>query len=536
MLKTNPVIIASFLVALITFLFYLPVLPYEFIVQDDSIYIVANPLIRQLDWSMARQAFGGAHCGWWMPLTWISFAVDYHFWGFNPTGYHLQNNFLHALNAALVVIICDLLYRKSIRKELEPAPSFSSYTLLLIMTGLLFSLHPLRVESVAWIAERKDVLNGFFAFVSIVLYVRYVKARESGAAAWSYYAGALLCFALSLMAKGSSVGLSVMLLVLDRYPFGRLRRDTIMPLLLEKIPFLAVSAASALATIYFAGANAALVTFEAFPLSQRIAVSGNSLWEYWRLFFLPLGLTPLHVIPDPVPAVYIMKTAAVALLLAWIFLATRHAWLKATLLCFILPVLPVLGFFQNGDQAYAARFTYLSALAQSASAAALCYLPVMKIRSGAVRRLAAVVLILLLAGLAAVSVSLFSDWRNSESYWTSIIAGEPLAINYKERGRHYFASGRYDAAVSDFTAALERMTDTLKPYSYNLYGFRAEASRMAGRHEDAVNDFSNAIAGLPHPVYFYHRALALQSLGRTAEAAEDFKRSGPDPGPISWFE
>jgi len=534
MYKNKPVIIACLLVAVVTFLFFLPSLSGEFIIQDDSIYVVVNPLIRQLDLGMAWQAFSRAHYGWWMPLTWISFAFDYHLWGLNPVGYHLHNMALHGLNAALVVLITDTLCRGRFRGIV--AGSELRNVAFLVFVGLLFSLHPLRVESVAWVAERKDVLNGFFALGAILLYLRYIAARsESKGRGWWYYSGALTLFAMSLMAKGSSVGLPLMLLVLDWYPLDRLRRETLRGLLLEKFPFLLVAAASAVATVYFVQENAALISFAAFPFSQRLAVSGNSLWEYWRLFFLPVGLTPLHVIPDPIPVAYIIKSAAVVFILAGVFCATRLDWLKATLLCFILPVFPVLGFFQNGDQAYAARFTYLAALAQTVATSVVIFRFVGS-RSATGRWLAAAAAVVLLVGTASVSQTLIPDWRNTESYWTSIIAREPLAINYKERGRHYFTSGRYAAAAADFTAALERVTGTLQPYAFNLYGFRAEAHRMAGRPEDAVQDFTQAIAGLPHPAYYYHRGLALQALGRTAEANADFRRAGPEPGPVSWYE
>jgi len=536
MFKNKPVITASLLVAVTSFLFFLPVVGYDFIIQDDSIYVVVNPLIRNLGWHTVVQAFGKAHFGWWMPLTWLSFALDYHFWGLDPFGYHLHNVILHAINAALAVLIADLLCRERFFGREGEGVSAALYTGFLLFTGLLFGLHPLRVESVAWVAERKDVLNGLFAFSSILLYLLYARAAVSGSRRRLYYLGSLALFALSLMAKSSSVGLSLMLLVLDWYPLGRLRRETVKTLLLEKLPFIAVSAASAAATLFLVRENAALVTFEAFPFSQRLSVSGNAIWEYWRLFILPFGLTPLHVIPDPIPLSYDFKAAAVALLLAGTFFASRLDWLKATLLCFILPVFPVLGFFQNGDQAYAARFTYLAALAQTITVAALLFCLVLHGRSVTWRRLSAVAAALFLLMSIGVSLSLFPDWRNTESYWSSIIAREPLAINYKERGRHYFTTGRYDAAIADFTSALDAMSETLKPYAYNFYAFRAEAYRMSGLQAEAVTDFTTAIAALPHPVYFHHRGLALQAMGRSAEAAEDFKRAGANPGPVAWFD
>ncbi|MEI7818146.1 MAG: hypothetical protein WCI45_13245, partial [Desulfuromonadales bacterium] len=126
-------------------------------------------------------------------------------------------------------------------------------------------------------------------------------------------------------------------------------------------------------------------------------------------------------------------------------------------------------------------------------------------------------------------------WKSPETFWTRIIQIEPLAITFKERGKYYHASGRYTEAVADFTAALERITPTLKPYQYNFYSFRAESLRVSGMLEESVRDFTTAILLHPHPVYYFHRGLALQSMGKNVEAEEDFRLSGPYPGPISWF-
>jgi tetratricopeptide (TPR) repeat protein len=127
-------------------------------------------------------------------------------------------------------------------------------------------------------------------------------------------------------------------------------------------------------------------------------------------------------------------------------------------------------------------------------------------------------------------------WRSPESFWTRIIQVEPLAIIYKERGKYYHSVGRYAEAVEDFTAALGRITPTLKPYEYNFYAFRAESLRASGNLSDAVRDLTAAIALRPLPVYYYHRGLALKSMGRTAEAAEDLRRAGPNPGAIGWID
>jgi len=525
---------AAFIVGLICLLIYLPALRCGFVNVDDPAYVLNNPLVKELNLATVLSMFTHSHLGWWMPLTWISLALDYHFWGENPFGYHLANILLHAVNAALVVLIIDKLIRAE-RRGMSVQPGYL-YPALLITAGLFFGIHPLRVESVAWVSERKDVLNGFFSFAAIYFYLIFAECKEEVAAKKSaglYYVLALLCFVFSLMAKSVSVVLPLMLLTFDWLPLGRMRRATVRPLILEKVPFLAASALMAFATLFFAFNSQYLVTYEAFPLSQRAAVSGNAIWEYVRMLLLPVGLSPFNIIPDPIPPAYQVKSVLVLVGVVCIFFSRLPPLCKSCLICFLLPLLPVLAFFQNGDQSFADRFTYLPSLPISLLLAHTLHGASGEMTPG--KRLilsaAALVTVLLMTG----TVRQIAVWNTSESYWNRVIQVEPLAISYKERGRYFHTAGRYDAAVKDFTAAIDSVTPTLKPYAYNLYAFRAESFRAAGRFAEAVQDFSTAIGLNPHPVYYYHRGLALRAMGMSAEAEEDFRRAGPDPGPINWF-
>lgn len=540
--------------AVICLLLYLPALQCGFINFDDPEYVLNNPLIRQLGPDSLAQMFLHAHVGWWMPLTWLSLAIDYHFWGLNPVGYHLTNILLHALNTGLVVLIADKLVkgRRGLRAEGEGfstligSSQLSSvqpgylYPVILLVAGLFFGAHPLRVESVAWVTERKDVLNGLFVFSSLYFYLQYVGRKDSAADNGRFgifYALSLLCFVCSLMAKSVSVVLPAMLMVLDWAPSGRLRKHSLTRLFIEKWPFFAASALMTLATFLFAARSQYLVTYEAFPFSQRLLVSGNAICEYCRLLLFPVGLSPFNVIPDPVPFSYTVKTVLVATALVWLIFAgkKKSPWLTAGALCFLLPLLPVLAFFQNGDQSYADRFTYLPAL----SAALFLALLADSSRLAEVpsrRRLAAVMAVTVILLFMAGTFRQLQVWKSPETFWSRIIQVEPLAISYKERGRYYHAVGRYSEAVADFTAALGMITPTLKPYEYNFFAFRAESLRAAGRPAEAVHDFDTAIGLRPTPAYYFYRGLALRAMGRNAEAEDDFNRAGANPGPIGWFD
>ncbi|HBA73132.1 MAG TPA: hypothetical protein DER40_09895 [Geobacter sp.] len=520
--------------ALICLLVYLPALDCGFVGYDDPDYVLNNPLIRQLDAHTIKSAFTEQYIGWWMPLTWISFAIDYHFWGLDPFGYHLTNILLHSINAGLVVLIAgSLTGREPWLAEQGRFP----YLFMLLSAGLLWGLHPLRVESVAWVTERKDVLNGFFALASVAVYLRYAGRREERGA-WPAYVCSLLLYACSLMSKSVSLVLPVLLLVIDWRHQGGIRPGRTMRLLVEKIPFMLLSAAIAVITIRSTAKAGYLISYSDFPFSQRLAVSGNAIFEYVRLMLFPLDILPFYLIPDPIPVSYALKTLLVVLAAILLFtLRKAYPWLPATLLCFLLPLLPVLAFFQNGDQSLAARFTYLPAIAPSIAVAFLPAFIFRKTWPGRWRQAGAGgFMIVLLLSHAFLTRGDIPVWHDSESLWTRVIEHRPEVASYKERGRLYAARGEYRAAVDDFSAAIAIADGVWQRRIFNLYAFRGEANRLMGHYPEAVQDFTAAISLYPHPAYYYHRGLALKQLGKLADAERDFARAGGAGVELGWYE
>ncbi len=531
LLKRTSSLYPVLLVSLICLLVYLPALKCGFINVDDPEYVLTNPLIKELTPANLLDIFSRSYLGWWMPLTWLSLAVDHHFWGLNPFGYHLTNILLHAVNAGIVVLIVARLGAMTCPSG--DALTKDSYPWLpLVAAGLFFGIHPLRVESVAWIAERKDVLNGFFTFLSLLFYLQaYARSVNGEKGRGTYQILSLLCFACSLLSKSTSVVLPAILVVLDWALLGRLRDTSLRRLIVEKWPYWSAALLMTFLTFLFAAQSQHLVTYEAFPLSQRMAVSGNAIWEYLRLLLFPVGLSPFNVIPDPIPVAYAVKALLVAAALAAILFSALSAKIKAALLCFLLPLLPVLAFFQNGDQSYADRFTYLASLSPAVFMSLGLWCGAANLT---MRRLAIALMVLFVLLYVAITCRQTGVWRTPETYWTRVVEIEPSAISYKERGRYYHSTGRYDAAAADFAAAIAIIPPALEPYAYNFYAFRGEALRMAGRYAEAVSDFTTAIGMRPHPLYFYHRGLALKSLGKMSEAGADFRQAGPDTGPLFW--
>ena len=308
----------------ICLLVYLRAIFCDFTNLDDPAYVINNSSIRQLDRNLLVSAFTRPHYFGWLPLTSLSFAVDYHFWQLNPLGYHLTNVLLHSCNVGLVVLITDKLLRATVFPQGE---GHCRHALILLLAGLLWGLHPLRVESVAWVSQRKDVLNGLFTLGAVLFYLRHTQSREGEGEirrSWRNYYISLGLFACSLMAKQVSVVLPLLLLVVDWYPLQRLERGRAVPDLLEKLPYLFLSVAVSCLTIYFASFSNVMITTEDFPYYARALVSGNALFEYCRFFVYPFGIQPYFVIGDELQPAFAVKSVAVVLLTCYCMYAVRR--------------------------------------------------------------------------------------------------------------------------------------------------------------------------------------------------------------------
>lgn len=530
-------------------LVYLRTLSCGFVNFDDPLYVLNNGMIRELDTELLAKAFGGSHAGFWMPLTWISLALDYHFWGLNPLGYHLTNIVLHAVNTMLVVLIADSLMQQRQVPEincsktvLPDSPRAGTvgdgvkYPLILLLAGLMWGIHPLRVESVAWVTERKDVLNGLFALSSVLCYLAYVRARLAGKPFRSAWLLSLLLFACSLMAKSVSVVLPVVLLVLDFYPLERAGRESIGRLIVEKAPFLLLSLLMSILTVALVADSNVLVPYDVFPLGQRLLVSGNAVFHYCRLLLFPLGILPLYPFPGQLPLSFTLATIITVVTLgACLAVVRARPWITALALCFLLPLLPALALFQNGDQIMAARFTYLPSVAPCVAVAMVLCAKAGKTGVWQQRALAAAFATLLLI-YAGISFHLIGYWKDTGSYWSRMIELKPIGRAYSDRGRFYLEKGRYAEAVDDLGRAAEIASSVGMPEVFNLYAIRGEALARLGRHEEAVLDFTNAISLFPAPAYFHHRGLSLMALGRKTEGEDDLRRGAAEPGPIRWYK
>ncbi|HEY6837179.1 MAG TPA: hypothetical protein VI389_00415, partial [Geobacteraceae bacterium] len=232
-------------IALVTFCIYLKTLQNGFLEWDDGTYVTENPHLSTFGPAFLSWAFFGSYAANWHPLTWISHALDYAVWGLDPRGHHLTNVILHAANTMLVTVLAVRLADVAAGREGAAGGAGKEQLIAGAVTGLLFGLHPLHVESVAWVAERKDLLCAFFFLASVLAYLAYGRGTASREAAAfprdRMYLASLGLFFLALLSKPMAVSLPLVLLILDGYP---LRRRNPRVLVVEKLPFLALSAAS----------------------------------------------------------------------------------------------------------------------------------------------------------------------------------------------------------------------------------------------------------------------------------------------------
>src|SRR5437867_1557243 len=358
--------LAPLLVALFTLTAFLPTLQNQFVAWDDDKNFLDNPRYRGLGWAHLRWMFTAFHLGHYIPLTWVTFGMDHLLWGMKPVGYHLTSLLLHAANAVLFFSL--------VRRILTLAlPSAAERDHALVVSAgfaaLVFAIHPLRVESVAWVTERRDVLSGLFYLLTILEYLRACEPEKRGR--WWYWLS-VVTFVCALLSKSMVVNLPVVLLILDVYPLRRLGgaigwwSEPARRVYVEKIPFvLLAAAASAIAFMAQFSAQTA-ASLAQLSVLGRLAVSAYGLSFYLGKLVVPVNLSPLYELPptvNPGALPFILSYGLVLAITALVLVLRRRApGLLATWLAYIVVLLPVLGIFQIGLQIAADRYTYLARL------------------------------------------------------------------------------------------------------------------------------------------------------------------------------
>lgn len=535
MKKSGRTYVLAGIVSLVTLAVYLSSLRNAFVLWDDNVYIFGNPHIRRFDWSFLTWAFSTFRAGNWHPLTWISHALDYAVWGLNPTGHHLTNIILHSVNTFLVAVLCSrllTLYRE--RTITAGSASFLNEQTTLITAGvaaLLFGLHPLHVESVAWVSERKDLLCALFYLLSVMTYLSYGSDKPRNS--YTAYFLSLSFFALALLSKPMAVSLPAVLLIIDRIPLKRIRSfETFRTALLEKLPFIALSLISAIVTFLAQKSSGAMDQLRNVPLSARILVASKSLFVYIWKMALPINLSPFYPYPTrqevaaSYPTYYLFVLLFIAVTAVCIAAARkREIWLS--IWCFYLAtLLPVLGIVQVGGQSMADRYTYLPSIGPFLIVGLAAAWGLNRVSTAAKGGFLTPAVFLVGIGIVTVPLSYLTVkqidiWRNGLTFWNYVLQREPshVPFGYNSRGLVYAQMGQYDKAIADYLMAISLDPSDAQPY-INIGNVYAQT----GRPEAAAGYLEKAIAIVPkNPNIHMSLGAVYDTMGSHEKALEEFE-------------
>jgi len=518
------------LIVLVTSAAFLPALQNQFLRWDDHKNFLGNPHYRGLGWMHLRWMWT-THLGHYIPLTWMTLGLDYVLWGMNPLGYHLTNLLLHAANAVVFYFVAFRILGLGL-----PDPGDRRQADLVLSAGfaaLVFAIHPLRVESVAWVTERRDVLSGLFYLSAILIYLR---TCERGERCRGWYWAAVGLFACALLSKSMVVNLPIVLLILDVYPLRRLGGATgwwsepARRVYVEKIPFvLLATAAAAIAVMAQLSVHAA-ASLAQLSVPGRVAVSAYGLSFYLWKMVVPLNLSPLYplspiVNPWAMPFVlsYTMVLAITAIALA---LRRRVPGLPAAWSAYVVVLLPVLGIFQSGPQIAADRYTYLASLGWAILAGAcllFCWRISRTSTTGTPTTLPiAGVAICVVAGLGVLTWNQVHIWHDSERLWTYTVAIHPnSSLAQFSLGIVLSAQGKPTEAIEHFQKGLQLRPD--EPSAHTNLGV---ALIQQGKLADAIEHFRQAVRIYPDDALAHTNwGSALIDLGKPSEAIEHFQQA-----------
>ena len=337
--QTNFLIL--FLLILSIFLVYFQVLKYGF-VYDDFEYVVKNSKIQNgLNFKSIKWAFFSIELSNWHPLTWISHIIDVSFYGLNAGGHHFTNLIIHTLNSIIFYFIV-----LRISKNNFLISSFAAF---------LFALHPLHIESVAWVSERKDVLSTFFGFSSIYIYLEYIEHKQK-----SLYFSFVLAFVLSLMSKAMFVTLPFLLLLFDFF-LSRFKENQVSKLILEKVPLFIISFLSSIIVFIAQSKGGAVKTFEAYPFLNRLSNACQSYFKYLYKTFYPKNIAVQYIYDSSLSPLLFFLCFLFLVVVTCIFLKLKNKkpYLIFGWLWYLGTLVPVIGLVQIGSQPLADRYTYL---------------------------------------------------------------------------------------------------------------------------------------------------------------------------------
>jgi hypothetical protein len=511
-------LVLPLLIFTVAFVAFLPGLSGQFLDWDDNSNFLQNPNFRGLGWSNLRWMFTTTLMGHWIPLTWLTLGANYVLGGMAPWGYHLGNLLLHAANAVVFYAVAGRLLAAGTGGErTQGAVRWGAAA-----AAAVFAVHPLRVESVAWVTERRDVLSGLFFLLAVLGYLKAVERGAGGRLDSRWRVASLGLFAAALLSKASTMMLPAALLVLDVYPLRR-RGVGLAGLLREKVGYFALAGVGAGVALVAVRQGGTVTGYAEYGLGARVAMTLYSLLFYPWKFLWPVDLSPMYELParvEPLAGRFLLPMVAVLVITAALIVLRRRwpgglaAWVYSAFL-----VLPVSGAVHAGYQLAHDRYSYLSGLGFAVLAgAAVCW--VMRAGARGVLRpwLKAVVLgamVLVVATLAAGAWRQSRVWHDSETLWRSAAGVDPACMVCQNNlGNLLLDQDRLAEAETAFRAAV-----TARPESAGPRNNLGAVLVRLGRFEEAAAQFREAMRLAPDRIGgAFNLGLLYLNQGKYAEA------------------
>lgn len=501
---------------------YWQVLNFDFIFFDDPDYVFENPHVRAgMTWSGVVWAFTSFDAANWHPLTWLSHMVDVQLYGLNPAGHHLTNVILHAVNSLLLFLML---------KETTNALWRS------FLVAALFALHPLHIESVAWVSERKDVLCAFFWLLTMLSYAKYARSLSN-----FWYVAALFYFMLGLMSKPMIVTLPFVLILFDFWPLGRFGRENrnlpisaqtsaeaplfppvrLQRIVLEKMPFLLLTVAASILTYTAQNWRAGVQSWEALPMNERILNAGYSYILYIYKMFWPIDLAVFYPHLGKTLDLWLGMAAIAgigAITSLIIFTIRRKPYVFVGWFWFLGTLVPVIGIIQVGNQGMADRYTYIPLIGLFLVMVwgVSDFLERLKISS----RLQSVLMIAFLLALVSITGWQLMYWKNSYSLFS-----RALAVTRENHVAHYSLAmiDKQMGNVDSYKAHYRRAVAINPIYVATMENRTGYFLLQAGRIAESIEQFKTALR--IHPEYLNaanNLGVALAKQGRFDEAILHF--------------
>jgi Flp pilus assembly protein TadD len=530
--------LVAFLVSLFTILVYLPALQNDFVNYDDDLVVYENLYIKSFDSALFKYmvSFKDAM---WIPLTKLSHALNYAVWGLAPMGHHLSNIVFHGFNTFLVVILVVCLLENC---NIVNSPFKSEFKEIISrnaliaggLTGIFFGIHPLRVESVVWITERKDVLSGFFILLSLLCYLKFtavspVKRRSL------YYSLCIILFIMALMSKPVVVTFPVILLILDVYPLERLKFDrglkSQIKLIAEKVPFFALSLIWSLVTLLAYKAEEVAVTLKThLGITGKVFMVLRSICFYLAKILWPVNLVPFYPIPKQI-SIFTFEYIGSLIIFLGITFYCIYRWRKQKIwsvvwVYFITTLLPVIGILTFSAFSTADRYTYLPSLGPSmlvGLGTVVIYRTFLRKQWIYPAKLFLLITFILTTSLLSIlTIKQTGIWKDSFTLWNAQIKSYPdTYVAQNNLGLYYQGRGLFEKAREHYEVAIR--LDPANPDPHNNLGV---AYKFLGHVNKAIAQYEIAKKLDPNnPKTFNNLGIAYESQGLVDKAIKHYKTS-----------